>query len=260
MVGRAYEMIGSLPSLPDLGGVPPITPAQLAEHVQHRSAAREIVATILVSDDLEQRDALLAGEITEAGPSVLSEAQIRNEAPLPSHLAPPPDTLAPQKTPDTVWLAYWRHAAEVARRRGSRFLALWVRYEVGLRNALAAARARALDLDATEHVVALELGEDASDFSSALSEWSSAVNVLEGQKVLDRARWAWLDEHDRWFTFEDDELAAYAARLLLVNRWHRITSERNVPNPKGAGGAGPPGPTTDRPGAERPAQPERMRT
>jgi hypothetical protein len=67
--------------------------------------------------------------------------------------------------------------------------------------------------------------------------------VLEGQKVLDRARWAWLDEHDRWFTFEDDELAAYAARLLLVNRWHRITS-----------------PPAAREGSERPAQPERMRT
>ncbi|HET6441735.1 MAG TPA: DUF2764 family protein [Phycisphaerae bacterium] len=260
MVGRAYEMIGSLPSLPDLGGVPPITPAELAERVESRAAARRIVEAILLSDDLEQRDALLAGEITEASPSVLSEAQVRNEAPLPPHLAPPPDALAPQETPDAVWLAYWRHAAEVARRRGSRFLALWVRYEVSLRSALAAARARALDLDPAEQPTVPELADEGSDFTSVVAEWSAAANVLEGQKVLDRARWAWLDEHDRWFTFEDDELAAYAARLLLVHRWNRITSERNVPNPKGAGGAGPPGPPTDRPGAERPAQPERMRT
>jgi len=244
LVGRAYEMIGSLPSLPDLGGVPPITPAELAERVQRRPAAREIVATILLADDLEQRDAFLAGEITEAIPSVLSEAQVRNESPLPPHLAPPLDSLAPQETPDAVWPAYWRHAAKVARRRGSRFLTLWVRYEVGLRNALVAARARALDLDATEHVADLDVGEDAPNFSAAVAEWSSAANVLEGQKVLDRARWAWLDEHDRWFTFEDDELAAYAARLLLVHRWHRITSS----------------PPAGREGPQRPAEPERTRT
>ena len=258
MVGRAYEMIGSLPSLPDLGGVPPITPAELAERVESRPAARRTVEAILLSDDLEQRDALLAGEITEASLSVLSEAQVRNEAPLPAALAPP-ETPTPQETPDAVWQAYWRHAEWIARRTGSRFLALWVRYEVSLRSALAAARARALDLDPAEQPTVPELADEGPDFASVVAEWSAAANILEGQKVLDRARWAWLDEHDRWFTFEDDELAAYAARLLLVHRWHRITSERNVPLAQSSR-LWRPGPPTDRPGAEQPAQPERMRT
>jgi hypothetical protein len=37
-----------------------------------------------------------------------------------------------------------------------------------------------------------------------------------------RARWAWICEHDAWFSFSDDELAAYAAKLVLLEQWRRL--------------------------------------
>jgi hypothetical protein len=41
-------------------------------------------------------------------------------------------------------------------------------------------------------------------------------------KVLDQARWRWLNDNDAWYSFADDELAAYAARLMLLHRWDRL--------------------------------------
>jgi hypothetical protein len=123
---------------------------------------------------------------------------------------------------DRVWALYFEHAAKLA--RGGEMLAEWVRYEVGLRNALAAARAKALGLDAARYLVAERLGRGEEEYAAVLGEWSAAANPLAGLKVLDAARWNWIAEHSRHFTFSDDELAAYAARLVILHRWKRIAA------------------------------------
>ena len=63
------------------------------------------------------------------------------------------------------------------------------------------------------------------DLSNMITEWSNAANPLAAQRVLDQARWRWIDTHEPYFTFQDDELAAYAARLLLVERWDRLKED-----------------------------------
>jgi hypothetical protein len=123
-----------------------------------------------------------------------------------------------------MWEAYFRLADATARRLGSQFLADWVRFEVSLRNALATARAKRLGLDPADYLVARDLSTADEDFDSVLAEWASSPNPLAGQQVLLRFRWNWLDLHDAWFSFRDDELAAYAGRLLLQQEWMRITA------------------------------------
>ena len=88
-------------------------------------------------------------------------------------------------------------------------------------------------------------GDADADFETVISDWAAAPDPLAGLKVLDRVRWEWLDEHDGWFTFANDELAAYAARVMLLHRWHRIYS------------AGP-GPQTPPGGAETELARERI--
>ena len=110
----------------------------------------------------------------------------------------------------------------MARRHGSVFLADWVGYEVALRNALAAARAKRLGLDENDYLVATDLAATDEDFTTLLSEWTAASTPLAGLRVLIAARWAWLAEHDAWFSFSDDELAAYAAKLMLLHQWRRL--------------------------------------
>ena len=223
MAGDNYYLVSALPSLPGLGSVPPLSLAALFEHVSASARARALVEAVLLGDDLLQRDAALAGESREVEPVVLTSAQVRDDEPLPPHLARGEDEQATRIASDAVWEAYFHHAAAVARRSGSGFLAAWVGHEVALRNALAGARAKMLDLDPDDYLVAPELGDADEDVTALLREWAEAENPLEGLRTLDAARWQWLTEHDAWFSFGDDELAVYAARLMLLVRWHRLS-------------------------------------
>jgi hypothetical protein len=218
-----YYLVTALPALGDLGSPPPLAPADLVDHVRG-AGARPLVEAVFLSDDLLQRDAFLAGEAEEPEPAVLSAAQVQDEEPLPAYLAVEGEEAPGREGPatDAVWARYFRHAAAVARRQGSPFLEAWVAYEVALRKALAAARAKSLDLDPETYLVAADLEDDDADVSALVSEWTDAETPLEGLRVLDQARWQWLQDHDAHFTFADDELAAYAAKLTLLVRWHRL--------------------------------------
>ena len=92
---------------------------------------------------------------------------------------------------------------------------------MALRNAIAEDRAKQLELDVDEYLVAPDLGGD-EDCTAAVNEWSAAPDPLAAMKALDSVRWTWLADHDRWFTFQNDELTAYAAKLVLLHRWHRL--------------------------------------
>ena len=224
MAPRHYYLVAALPAIGELGALPPWTAVELLGHVADSGGAAEVVAALLLGDDLLQRDALLAGEIGETRTAVLTREQAAGEAPLPDFLVAGEESEPVRHAGDGVWSAWFRHAAEVGRRRGSRFLQAWVGHEVALRNALAAARAKALGLDPADYLVAADLADAGLDFAEVIAEWTTAPDPLAGQRVLDQARWSWLKEHDAWFSFGGDELAVYAAKLMLIDRWHRVAA------------------------------------
>ncbi len=240
MLGQNYYLLTALPGLGELGSNPPLAPQAMLEMLAPAAGPYELAPVIFLSDDLQLRQAVLAGEIPaeQAEPIVLSAEQVRDEAPLPNVLVGEDgegDSAGQaQLGIDRVWAMYFAHAAKVA--RGSNMLAEWVRYEVGLRNALASARAKALGLDAARYLVTPELGYDEDEYRTVLGEWSAAPNPLAGLRALDAARWAWIDEHGGWFTFKDDELAAYAARLVILHRWKRIAAAQHQQASKPAQG------------------------
>jgi len=223
MPGRNYFLVTALPGLEDLGSAPPLSLPGLLEHVDDAPAPHALIEALVLADDLLQRQAFLAGEIEQIAPAVLTGGQATDEEPLPAFLATPENEGPLRAVGDVVWEQYYRHVADVARRRGSKFLAAWGAHEVALRNALAKARAEALGLEPADYLVAADLADRDADFDTLIHDWSSARDPLEGLKVLDRARWQWLGDHDGWFTFADDELVAYAAKLMLLCRWHRLT-------------------------------------
>ncbi len=238
MLGQNYYLLTALPGLGELGSDPPLTPRAMLEMLAPATGPCELSSVIFLSDDLQLRQAVLAGEISaeQAEPIILSAEQVRDEAPLPTSLVGEDGESDPAGQPqlgiDRVWAMYFAHGARLASR--SEMLAEWVRYEVGLRNALAAARAKALDLDATRYLVTPELGYGADEYTTVLGEWSAAPNPLAGLQALDSARWAWIGEHDGWFTFKDDELVAYAARLVILHRWKRIAAAQQQQDTKTA--------------------------
>ena len=225
MARRNYYLLSSLPVLGELGSEPPLTLSDMLEAVSQADGPQEFVAAILLGDDLLQRQAFLAGEIEQVAPAVLTAAQIRNEEPMPEYLVVGQERSERATAADILWAAYFHYAVSVAHRRAGKFLAAWVNYEVSLRNALASARAKALGLGAEDYLVARELADGEEDFSALIAEWSAAVDPLEGLRIIDKARWSWLIEHDGWFTFADDEVASYAAKAMLLTRWNRMKSE-----------------------------------
>jgi len=226
MTGNNYYTLTALPGLGDFGSVPGLTTGELLEYVADESGPRLLLEVIFLGDDLLQRQGYLAGEISEPNPVVLTKAQVRNEEPLPGYLAGDKQDESARSPGDDLWAAYYRYAADVARRLASDFLNAWVQYEVTLRNAVAAARAKTLDLNPADYLVADELARSEEDFSSLLNEWNGSENPFAGLRILDKGRWDWLVRHDGWFSFDDDELACYGVKLMLLSRWERITGDR----------------------------------
>ena len=229
----SYYYITSLPALGELGTEPPIDFVELRDHLADDPDRRKLVNCPCLLDDLLQRESYLAGELQTVAPAVLSEKQTRDESPLPEFLLPEvhqdDNQVADSTLPtggrcraDDTWEAYFRHVAAMTRRFQCDFLAAWVRHEVALRNALTSIRAQKLGLDESDYLVATDLTEVDERLSEVASDWQSAPTPLAGQQTLIRARWDWLAEHDRYFTFRDDELAAYAVRLMLLKEWRRI--------------------------------------
>jgi hypothetical protein len=229
MKSARHFYITTLPALGELGSTTPMGLADLLEHIEENRQWREQLEALVLLDDLLQRESFLAGETDEVEPAVLSVQQARGEAPLPEALdlpAPVDSTTALQS--DLFWERYFGHAHHVARSHGSRFLVAWVEFEVALRNALAAARARRLGLDESDYQVAADLAGSDEDLSAVLTEWEAAPTPLAGLRVVIRARWSWLDRHDAWFSFSVDELLAYAARVMLLEQWRRTEEKEAV--------------------------------
>ena len=225
MAGGFYFLLTALPTLGEIGTAAPLTLGELSSFLGDAEGPRLLVETIALADDLIQRQALLAGEIEQASPSVLSIAQISDEEPLPDYLCPADTQDQTSKIPaDSLWAVYYRHAASVAKELNSPLLRLWIGLDVTLRNALATARAKALGLEPSDYLVATELSEGIDQFDPLINEWAAAPDPLAAMRVLDQARWRWLKDNDQWFSFDQDELVAYAAKLMLINRWHRLAT------------------------------------
>ncbi len=215
----------SLTTLPVLDPPPAEPPLSLAELMARVPGGRptELVRCVLLADDLLQREAVLAGELPEPEPAVLTPEQVAGDAPLPDALAPD-STAGPKRMPaDAFWRAYYLWADRRARELHSRFLQQWVGWEVTTRNALAVARARTLELDPEGVTVARSLEHETREAEALAASWATAGHPLDAFRGLLTARWRWVDRKEPWFTFEDDEFAAYAVKLVLLHRWRRAS-------------------------------------
>ena len=225
MASDNIYLLTALPPLGEPGTSPPISLGDLRRHVGD-SAVGALVEAVLLGDDLTQREASLSGELPPdelPAPSVLEADQIRGRERLPDYLEfdEGGDGSARFAT-DQLQARYFAHVAQVARRHGSDLLAAWQGFEVGLRNALVGHRARALGLDPTGYQVASDLAEPGPAVDAVVAEWAVAADPMAGLAVLDRARLAWLDDLDPSYSFADDELVAYALRLVWLTRAWRM--------------------------------------
>jgi hypothetical protein len=98
----------------------------------------------------------------------------------------------------------------------------WLEFDTALRNELVKIRAARKKID-PERYLRRDGFVDPYITHSAISAYRNP-SPLEGQRLLDYARWRLLDELCAGHYFDLDFLIIYAHKLLILERWKRINS------------------------------------
>ena len=99
-------------------------------------------------------------------------------------------------------------------------LGKWANFEITLRNELVRLRARRKKVDALKFI---HLPDDPEAYIShvAMAAYRS-VSILEGEKILDQARWDFLESLSLGHYFDFDFLLVYLLKLKILERWDRV--------------------------------------
>ena len=228
ILNRYDYILSALPALEPIGSIPPISKIDFINMISGDKNLVSVVEMILLNDDLTQYEAFLSGETDKdkLDLAVISFESNESKPVLPDFLLyeeQKHDKSQDHLASDNLWARYFTHAAEVAKYK-SKFLKAWIGFEVGLRNALTAARALTLNLDPNPYLVCQDLAYYEGDYNNIISAWNAAPNPLLAMEILDKTRWDWLEEHGAMYSFTADEIEVYAAKLALLHHWRRILS------------------------------------
>lgn len=91
----------------------------------------------------------------------------------------------------------------------------WIRWETSLRNEVVLLRAPSLDLEPEEWI--REEG-GFPGLSNVVREAVQQENPLEAERILDNARWSFLDEIGAGHFFDFEALLVYSLKLQLLER------------------------------------------
>jgi len=96
----------------------------------------------------------------------------------------------------------------------------WVSFEIALRNELAQARAVRKKVDPIQFL------HPAGPAQPAVSHIAMAAyrstSIWDAEKMLDQARWDFLDDLGRGHYFDFDALLVYGLKLKILERWDNI--------------------------------------
>jgi len=99
----------------------------------------------------------------------------------------------------------------------------WLAFDTTLRNELVKIRAYSKKIDAAKYL----RGENHIDVAISHIAMSShrSASILEGEKILDEARWQALDDLGFGHYFDMDSLILYAYKLKILERWEKIYTQ-----------------------------------
>jgi len=98
-------------------------------------------------------------------------------------------------------------------------LGKWANFEIGLRNELARARARRKKVDALKFT-RLPDDPEAYIIHVAMTAYRS-TSILGAEKILDQARWNFLESLSLGHYFDFDFLLTYLLKLKILERWDK---------------------------------------
>ena len=227
MSGRFFYLLSFLPSLPDFGGEPRLSPGDLVEtfKTQPEPALHLLAEVVEVERALTAVVAALC--LKRELPAQVLPEELRVALPTPEQLE---NGLGEDVWVTDVWTAFYAWLEAMARRIGSPLLRQWSRLEYVLRGALADARLEAFAEDgsgpaAGATVVDFPIDDDLRPRpTEVVQAWRSEADPMRGEMLLDKARHQWITHMEPTYTFDIDELVAYVLKLRLLTRhaqWSR---------------------------------------
>jgi hypothetical protein len=103
-------------------------------------------------------------------------------------------------------------------------LKAWHMWESGLRNELAGLRAQTKGWDVEKYI---REGAEAFGVTQIVRE-ATGVSPLEGEDVLNRARWSFLDELEVGHHFDIEKLMVYFLKLQILERKASFDKEKGT--------------------------------
>lgn len=225
MSGSLFYLMTYLPVLPALGETPPTGfPAleKLVSADEDGTAARralnaavlEQAVCELVHRKVVTRENWDFGDESELAEILPEELRAACAADLPENREAAWIT--------DVWKAYYAHVRFVGASIGSLLLAAWADWEEALRLRLEYQR-----LETVSMTSAID-ADSPWDHSALISAWTRSLDPLEGERILDRGRIAFLEERAVEFSFSLDEFVAYLLKLRLLNRYAALDRRLGV--------------------------------
>ena len=96
----------------------------------------------------------------------------------------------------------------------------WANFEIALRNELVRGRARRKKVDALKFI---RLPDNSEAYISHVAMIAyRSTSILEAEKILDQARWNFLESLSLGHYFDFDFLLIYLLKLKILERWDKV--------------------------------------
>ena len=223
----AYEyLLTTLPPLPEEPGSElPLTAEDLWELIKMEGGdVAEIIEFLLAALDIQNLEFLEQDKDQAVRKAVESLDTLRDQKDLPFWMRQ--ELLAFKETDrpyrfDRLWEAYYEQLMVFLEERGAEALQEWYRWEIGLRNALVAQRARRIGVPPESYYVAPELGLKPMEYNSVfteLKEVDTEGDPFAEDRFIAGAMLEKLRLSTPEYAFDFTEITGYVIKFLIHAR------------------------------------------
>ena len=223
----AYEyLLTTLPPLPDAPGSPlPISADELWDIVKlEEGDVSEFTEFLLTGLDIQNLEFMERGRDGAARKAVSPIEELKERKNLPFWVAQELTAYGDADRPcrfDRVWEAYYEEFMVFLEDRGAEELQEWFRWEIGLRNAVVAQRAKKLGLPAEGYFVAADLGFKPTEYNAIfaeLKEIETAGDPFAEDRFIASATLQRLKTVSPEYAFDFSEIMGYVIKFVILAR------------------------------------------
>lgn len=226
------------PPLPELGGVPSVTIAEVCARLigEDDRVLRRLAGVFTTWSELETAAAAwVTGEKLSLSPTC--QETVTAEIPECGQLL----ESDPQSANEAVWLTRFHDVLSVwleksASRVGSRLLADWLRFERQLRAELALRRRQwweeqqpGFTAEFPEISVSpTDNDQIAAEAAKTATRWQNVTDPMAAELLLDQTHWNFICARYGHYSFSIEEMVGYLLKLRLVQRHQVFSRERGI--------------------------------